>query len=145
MTLKVSTGARNKLLDTGSLKTTFNLGKIRIFSGAVPATADAAETGTLLCVISNAGTATGLTLGTAASGSIPKTPAEVWNGVNVASGTATYFRYVAAGDTAALSTTEARLQGAIATAGTDLNLSSINLTTGATQSIDAASITLPTL
>jgi hypothetical protein len=64
--------------------------------------------------------------------------------VNAASGTAGYFRFVAVGDTGVLSTTQARLQGTIATAGADLNLSSVNLTSGADQTIDAANFTLPT-
>ena len=45
-------GLRNYMLDTGSMKTALALGFINIYSGTVPATADAALTGTLLTTIS---------------------------------------------------------------------------------------------
>lgn len=143
MTLKASTGLRNAVLSGSSLKSALALGKIMIYGGAVPADADAAVTGTLLTTITVNSTATGLSMGTAASGTLPKA-VEVWSGVNAATGTATYFRFVAVGDTGVLSTTQARLQGTCGTAGADLNMSSVNLTAAATQTIDAANITLPT-
>jgi hypothetical protein len=142
--LKVSTGLRNYIADTGSLKGALNLSKIRILTGTPPATADAAETGTLLSVITVNDTGTGVTLGVAAGGAIPKNAGEVWKGTNLAGGTATYFRWVAAGDTGVLSTTEKRLQGTCGTSGADLNMSSVNLTALAPQTIDAANITVPT-
>lgn len=144
MAIKLSTGLRNSMLDTGSIKTALNLGLIKIYGGTAPVDADSALTGTLLCTISISSGGTGLTLGTAVSGSIPKTSAETWSGVNVAGGTATHFRWVAAGDTGVLSTTEKRMQGTCGTAGADLNMSSVNLTYLATQNLNAASITLPT-
>lgn len=145
--MKASTGLRNKLLDTGPLNSVLDLGFIKIYAGTEPATADAAiGAATLLCTISNNSTATGIKLETAASaGSIPKESTEVWSGVNVAGGTATFYRHVAPGDDGTLSTTQARLQGTIGTSGADLNLSSINLSNGATQTIDYYSVTLPTL
>jgi phage tail sheath gpL-like len=51
MTLRISTALRNHVLSGGSLKDTLNGGKILIYSGAQPATADAAPTGTLLATI----------------------------------------------------------------------------------------------
>jgi hypothetical protein len=51
MTLRLSTSLRNQVLSGGSLKDTLNGGKILIYSGAQPATADAAPTGTLLATI----------------------------------------------------------------------------------------------
>lgn len=143
MTLKSSTGLKNGLLVTGSLKSLLDLGKIRIFSGAIPADADAAETGTLLCVISNAGTATGVTFETTATaGAVTKNSSETWSGTNVAGGTATYFRFVANGDGGGVSTTDKRLQGTVGLAGADMNLSSTTLTSGAPQTIDYFSATV---
>ncbi len=137
MAVKSSTGLKNSILVSGSLKSMLDGGKIRIFSGAAPADADAAETGTLLCVISNGGTATGLTFeATAAGGTVAKKSGEAWSGTNVAGGTASYYRFVAAGDTGAASTTEKRLQGTVGLVGADMNLSSITLTSGAPQTID---------
>lgn len=143
MTMKISTGARNKLMDTGSMRSVFAAGFIKIYSGTPPADADAAVTGTLLVTISISSGGTGINFDTsAASGVLSKAPAETWSGV-CAAGTAGYFRHVAAGDTGVSSTTEARMQGGVATLGSDLNLSSVTLVGGATQTIDFYSVTLP--
>lgn len=146
MTMHISTGLRNYMLLTGAMKTALAAGFIKIYSGAVPADADAALTGTLLCTISNNSTGTGINLDTVAvTGIILKLGSEVWSGVNAATATATYYRHVAVGDTGVLSTTQARIQGDIATSGQEMNLSSVALTNGATQTIDYYSVALPTL
>lgn len=146
MSYELSTGLRNYMMATGSFKAALADGFIRILSGPMPATADAAETGTLLAIISDNGTGAGLDLAAAAaSGSINKEPSQVWKGTVLSpGGTAGYFRYVENTGTAGASTTEKRLQGEIGTSGKDLNLTSVNLVTGADQTIDAASFTLPT-
>lgn len=144
MTIKVSTGLANKLLDTGSLKATFAAGFLKIYSGSPPADADAAVTGTLLSTISIGSGGTGVNFDTAAAaGVLAKAPAETWSGVNAATGTAGYFRHVAAGDTGASSTTQARIQGTVGTVGADLNLTSVSLVSGATQTIDYYTVALP--
>lgn len=146
MSIKTSTGLRNKLLDTGSLDTVLALGFIKIYAGAVPASADAAlGAATLLSTISLNSTATGLSFEAAAvNGTLSKLSAEVWSGTNVAGGTATFYRHIAPGDDGTLSTTQARIQGTIGTSGADMNLSSTTLSNGATQTIDYYSVTLPT-
>lgn len=146
MAFQSSTALRKSKLDTAPVKTQMAAGFIKIYSGTVPATADAALTGTLLCTISNNSTGTGINFDTAAVGAtLSKAPAEVWSGVNVATGTATHYRHVAVGDDGTLSTTQSRIQGLVGTAGAELNLSSVNLTSGATQTIDYYSVTEPTL
>ncbi len=148
MTLKVSTGMRNKLLDTGSLKSVLNLSFIKIYSGPVPATADAALDGScvLLCTVSNNSTGTGLTMATsAASGAIAKNGSEVWSGTNAATGVASFYRHVAAGDTGVTSTTEARLQGECGLSGAEMNMTSTTLTSAATHTIDYYVVSAPTL
>lgn len=77
MTLRLSTGARNLLLNGGSFKEAFTGGKLKIYSGAQPASADAAPTGTLLATITDASgahtqevRATGTITPAGASGSI---------------------------------------------------------------------------
>lgn len=143
MTLKSSTGLKNGVLATGSLRSMLSGGKIRIFAGSAPADADGAETGTLLCVISLNGGATGLSFeASAVAGALSKAAAETWSGTNVASGTATHYRFVAPGDTGEASTTQARLQGTVGVIGADLNLSSVSLTSGAPQTVDYYSVTL---
>jgi len=144
MTIKISTGLRDDMLDTGSLKTIFNLGSIKIYSGSAPASANDAVSGTLLCTITNNGGGTGITFAaSASSGAISKNGSETWKGTNAASGTAGYFRLVGASDDGTSSTTQPRIQGTIGTAGEDMNLSSVSLTSGAEQTIDYFSVALP--
>lgn len=144
MPIQISTGAANAVLATGSLRTTFAAGFLRIYTGSAPATADAAVTGTLLCTISVNSSGTGVNFDTAAAaGVLAKAPAEVWSGVNAATGTAGYFRHTAAGDTGALSTTQSRIQGNVGVTGSDLNLTSVSLVNAATQTIDFYTVAMP--
>lgn len=144
MTVKISTGLRNKLLDANPLKTIFAAGFLKIYSGAEPASADDAETGTLLTTISIGSGGTGINFAAAAAaGALAKLASETWSGTNAATGTAGYFRHVAAGDDGTLSTTQARIQGLVAVAGGDLNISSLSLTSAATQTIDYYSVAMP--
>jgi hypothetical protein len=147
MAIQISTGLRNHVLVTGSLRSALAGGYIRIYSGTPPATADAALSGnTLLVQIGNGDSNTGLNLATSATnGVVQKAGAETWTGTNAATGTATFFRHVASTDTGALSTTEPRIQGSVGTIGTDMELNSTALTSGATQTLDFYQITLPTL
>lgn len=147
MSLKLSTGLRNAMLDTAPFRTAMGSCTLKIYSGAEPATADAALSGnTLLCeaFVGNDGS-TALTFNAAAaSGVIEKETTEVWEGTNAASGTASFYRLELSGDSGALSTTDKRVQGSIATSGAELNLSSVALVLSATQTIDFYSIALPT-
>lgn len=147
MTIKTSTGLRGRILDTGSLKSRLALGFIKIYSGAEPATADAAVTGTLLSTISVSGAGAGLSLDAAAANGVLAKSAEVWSGAIAATGVAGYYRFSAAGDTGAASITEERIQGSVGLAGADLNLSSVSLTANAAVSAQTISyyvVTLPT-
>jgi hypothetical protein len=149
MALLVSTGLRNKMLDTGSLKASLAGGLIHVYSstvGNIPATADAAiDSGvhTLLLTVYGDGISAGLNLGTASGGAIGKDAGETWAGTVLATGTAVFFRYVAAGDTGATSTTQARLQGRVGVSGAELNISSLALTSGNTQAVNFISISQP--
>jgi hypothetical protein len=120
---KFSTGLRDNMLDTSSFKSQMDGGKLHIYSGTPPATADAALSGnTLLCTLSEDGGGTGLTFDAAADGAIPKAAAEVWKGVIVATGTSSFFRFTSAADGTAgtLSTTYPRVQGTISTINADM-------------------------
>ena len=60
---------------------------------------------TLLCAVTVNSTGTGINFDTAASGGVlQKAPGEVWSGVNVATGVASFYRHVAAGDAGDAST-----------------------------------------
>lgn len=148
MAIKSSTGLAAYMAVTGSMKDAFDLGFIKVYSGTEPATADAAETGSLLWTISKDGDGTGLTFAAAAVGrAMVKTEAHTWGGATTA-GTAGYWRLVAASDTGGSSTSQVRIQGTCgSTAGADLYMSSTTLSTDAAllaKTLAAVSIALPT-
>jgi hypothetical protein len=135
----------------GSLKDIMRDGKLNIYSGAQPANADAAVTGTLLCTITVASGAwvagafdNGLEFeDDPLSGEIEKN-SEVWSGTVLADGTAGWFRFFAnPPDAGTSSTTLPRIDGSVGTAGSDLVLASTALVTGRTQTIDEFKLTLP--
>jgi hypothetical protein len=130
--LKISTGLAAKLMVTGSAKSLFDGGLIKVYGGTVAADADAAATGTLLWTISVGGTGTGITFESAAVGrSMVKKTSETWQGATTA-GTATYYRLVASGDDGTLSTTQARVQGTVGNqADADFYMSNPTLSTNA--------------
>ena len=148
MTFKISTGLRNYMLSNQSLKDAMDGGLIKQYSGPVPATSDAALAGgnTLLRTISLNGAGSGISFDTAAaSGTLSKAPGEVWSGTIVATDTATFYRHVAIGDDGTLSTTQARLQGAIGVAGAEMNVSTVSFVTGVSNTLNNYTVTLPTL
>jgi hypothetical protein len=94
-----------------------NGGTIEIRSGAQPANANAAATGTLLVTLTWAATAFGAAAaGVAAAAAIGAANA-------VATGTAAWFRAKQSGGGTVF-------DGSVGTSGADINLSSVNLTTG---------------
>jgi hypothetical protein len=81
-------------------------------------------------------------------GGISKLASQTWSGVNAASGTAGWYRqYGSVADAGGLDSTYVyyREDGAIATAGAELNLSSTALVASATTTISSGSLTIPTL
>ena len=149
MALLVSTGLRNAVLGTGSLKSALADGFIHVYASTladVPASADAAidpgKHAKLLTVYGD-GISAGLNLGNPSSGVIGKDPGENWSGPVLASGAAMFFRFVGSSDTGAASTSEPRLQGRVGVAGAELNISSLALTSGDTKQINFISISLP--
>lgn len=155
MALRLSTAMRNAILghstgDNASFKDLFQDGIIRIFSGSQPADADTAESGTQLLEITESGgtftpgaAANGLEFGDASGGSISKAAAETWQGDASNTGTAGYFRFYDNDVDTGAGTDKIRFDGAIATSGAELNLSSTSIVATATTTIDAFTITLP--
>lgn len=142
---KLSTGLRDHMLVTGSVKSGLDGGVIRIYSGAVPADADASLGGaTLLVTISNNDLGTGITLdATASNGVAVKESTETWSGTVASTGTASFFRYSGLTDAGGLSTTERRLQGTVGTALADLLVSSTTFTATNLRQIDTFNIAMP--
>lgn len=144
MTARLSTGLVKSLMDTDSFKSIFALGFIDIYSGIQPPTADNAPTGTLLCTVYSDGASVGISWSaTAPAGVLSKLGSQTWSGTTVAGGTAGWFRLRAPGDTNALSTTQPRYDGAIATSGAEMSLGNLAMLAGAPFILAAATFTLP--
>ena len=116
----------------------FNAGLLRILSGSAPASADAAETGTLGINWSMNATAFG-----ACSAATPTvTTAGAISNVNAsATITAGYGRLVANGDDALLSTTERRMMFTVGTSGADMNFNTLSISSGGACSVTSLTIT----
>ncbi len=148
--IKLSTGLRNAIAGTQGFAGALSTGIIEIYSGAQPATADSAVTGTLLGVVTLAGGAftpgsatNGLTFAAAAAGAVTKST-DLWQFTGLANGTAGYFRFKGnATDAGGVSATLPRMDGSIATSGGDMNLGNIAITTGSPNTADAFSFTVP--
>ena len=151
MTIRFSTGLRNGMLNATGLKEAFANGTLKLFSGPQPASADAAEQGTLLCQITLAcgaftpGVGTnGINFDAPVSAVIDKAAAETWSGTAVAAGTLGWFRFQGnAADAGGSSTTLSRIDGTIGTSGADLNLANITMEVGTPVSISEAQFTFP--
>ena len=88
----------------------------------------------------------GLQFAAASAGSVSKLAAQVWSGLNVANGTAGWFRqYGPFLDTGALDSAGvfARVDGAVATSGGEMNLNSTAFTSGATTTVQTGTLTVP--
>lgn len=145
MTVKISTGLRNHLAVTGSLRSAFNANsRLSIFGGTEVATADADATGATLLNVITGPAAAGLEFeATATGGVLAKLASQVWSGTNLASGTATWFRFEEIGDSRGASTTQKRIQGNIGIAMGDMVFIQNTLVSGNTKTIDGGGLTIP--
>lgn len=156
MAVNFSTGLVSKLLgkngtDSGAdgLRGIFTNSVIRFYTGAAPATADAAPTGTLLGSVTIAGgafahgTATnGLNFGAPVGKTVSKASAEDWKAKGVAAGTIGYFRVQAnATDDNSSSTTLPRIDGSVGITSGDMRLSTVTMAVNSIITIDTFTIT----
>ena len=150
MAWRVSTKLLNEMFN--AVQAQLANGTIEIYSGSQPASANDAATGTLLGRVTvNAGAWTegsptnGLNFSAAAARQMSKTSA-IWQFIGLADGTAGWFRYRGnAVDTGAADPTFSlpRIDGRIATTGAELNMSNLNIVTGATTTIDSFTLRWP--
>ena len=136
-------------------RTDYANGVLAIFSGVQPADCDSAETGTLLCLITESsgvfvgGTATnGLNFDAPVAGVLGKAAAEAWSGVGLAAaGTGTvagWFRFYANDYTLGASTEALRFDGAISTSTVaELQMSVTTIVEGAPVVINSFNFTPP--
>jgi hypothetical protein len=134
----------------GSWKSLLDNGIIHVYSGTQPASADDAETGTLLLKLTVASGAfvagspdNGLSLRQIISGVMVKDDGEVWSGVGLATGTAGWFRYYANDYVTGASNNAIRFDGTVGTSGAQLILTSTNIVLGATTTADSCKIIQP--
>ena len=145
---KFSTGLRNGMLSNTGLSEALNGGFLKIFSApTIPATADAAETGTLLMTLTGGGDGTtGLEFDTPANGILGKSPTQVWMTSAIGNaGTCAYFRFVGQSDDGTYSETAPRIQGTVGLAGADMNLTNTLVSAGAPWTLTYFNIGLPTV
>lgn len=131
--MKRSTGLRNYMLSTGSFKAAMTGNVIKVWSGTAPSSADAAipSDAVLLLTYSLNGAGGGLSFDSSGSdGTLQKNPAEVWQGQIGASGTPSFFRMEASGDSGAASTTLNRIQGSVGLQDADMIVSGLTWTAG---------------
>ena len=143
--LRLSTGLRDGMMGTSTLKEELNGGVLDIFTGSQPASANYIETGTKLVRISTSagtGSTTGLVFGTAGTGILPKSASD-WKGTVSVAGVAGWFRFYGTSGTTGTSSTAIRMDGAIGVSGADLNLSHTSLTADSTLTVSTFSITQP--
>lgn len=137
MAVRLSTGLKNFALDSG-LATAFDTtGRINVYTGAQPATADTAASGTLLGTL----TLSADSFAAASAGAIAINA--VTSDTNAdASGTAGYVRFYRTGDTAPGSagngTTDRRLDLLI---GTDITIDNASVVAGGTIALTAYTLT----
>lgn len=134
----------------GSFVDLFKNCVLDIYSGSQPNDADMAETGSKLVSVTlssgafTGGIATnGLNFGEVASGTLAKEAGEVWSGLGLIAGTAGWFRIYDNSYTTGVTTTAVRLDGGIATSGSQLNISNTAVTVGGTTTVDSVALTLP--
>lgn len=142
MTVRFSTGLRNKTLDSGLADAFDTTGRINIYTGSQPAAANDAASGTLLGTLTLAADAV-----TAAASGGSMSFATIGSDTSAdASGTAGWGRIYRTGDTApgsAAGTTDRRLDFAISTSGSDVNFDTVTFVAGGTIAISSLSVTVP--
>jgi len=154
MAVRLSTGLVNALAGggagDGSFKDVFANAVIVIRTGTQPATADAAESGDVLGMITVDGgefvaseVTNGLNWDAAVAGVCAKPSAEEWAIIPTASGTAGYGRLYANDMTTGESTTAVRMDLACGVGAGELRFSSTNLVATVKSVVNSLNITVP--
>jgi hypothetical protein len=150
MAEKFTTGFVNSLM--AKFIQDFQNGVLAIYSGTQPASADDAEAGELLCLITNGGGE--FTAGSAenglnfepspVTGTASKAEDETWTGTALKDGTATWFRFYANDYTTGASENAKRFDGRVSTGtGAELQLGNVNMTKDGKVTINAFPVSLP--
>lgn len=148
MSVRISTGMRNKILaggTSGGVKGALAGGFIYIYPGSQPTSPDTGASGTLLGKVTvNGDGSTGLTFDAPVNGVLSKAAGETWRFIGLADGQAGWFRFSDATDTpTATSTSAARIDGTIGTVGADAEIANTNIVLGSSNTVDQFTVTEP--
>lgn len=154
MAVKLSRYLRNYMMATGSLKAAMETDgaegfELDIYSGTAPANPEDAATGTLIVTVSEGGAGTTLAFEAGpvtSDGVLAKAAAGDWRGTAIgAGGTMGYFRFRKLSDAQAADSgfAFARIQGDVALADGDLNVSTLSLTTAQVLVLNSFTLNLP--
>jgi hypothetical protein len=143
VTLQVSTKFKELILGPTSFADIFAYGKIRVYSGVQPASADLAPTGTLLAEVTEDGAGGGLIF-TQFGPYVVKSLSQDWRMLVSVSGLAGWFRLVgAAADTGEPTYFLPRIDGSIGESGADFTVAESTLTAGQSIAVQQFSYTIP--
>ena len=148
MAEKFSTGFRDAINQTGSVKATMALGFLDVFGGTKPTDADTTEGSSVLLPFTVSGGATGLSMGTSTAGVLAKA-VEDWEGVGQAAAstgtTATWCRwYDSNHTTGGPSTTAVRVDGSVGTGSSyELQMSNTTIVESNPASVSSWNFTFP--
>lgn len=125
------------IADVGAITALLNNGFIKVYTGAQPADANTAVSGTLLATLTFGATAFGTPAASGSAGSkiVTATANSITSGTAGNTGTAGYFALVKS------DTTTVATMGSVGTSGADLNFDSLSITSGATVSCSSFTIT----
>ena len=133
-----------------SFKELFRAGVLEIYSGTRPSDANNAEAGDKLLRITKnsleftAGSETnGLTFDDASSGQLDMPDGEIWSGLGLMDGTASYFRFYANDYSNGANADAIRFDGSCGVGAGDLRLSSTAILEGGTVTLDSVLYTFP--
>ena len=151
-TIKYSTGLRNEIGKAGgkSYADALANGKIHLFQGTIPTSADAAEgvsPSVIITLASGAftfGAATnGINFDVAASGIVAQNSGEVWSGLGLIAGAITWGRFYGNAGPVGASTTAIRLDFDVSTSGAALNMGSTTVAVDGVVTINSPTLTIP--
>jgi hypothetical protein len=131
--------------DEVSVRGSFRYGFLHLYSGTQPTSANDAPTGVKLCTFYSDGSSAGLEFTESTALRTGKPTGVNWTGSAITTGTAGYFRLVAPGDSGALSTTDARIDGTVTAedGGGDLEFGDGTLTSGELYAMHWFNVTVP--
>jgi hypothetical protein len=147
----LSTGLRQAMLDNIGFRSAFANGCLFLYTGAQPASADSAKSGTLAVKITLAGgifnfddPTNGLNFDSPINGVINKAAAEIWSGLGLVNDTIGWYRMCGnQNDDFGPSTYLCRMDGSVGVGGADLNLGTVGCKVNAPCTIDTFQWTMP--